>query len=358
MTEHTDQPLTGGSKEDRGTPDAVPASGKKRRLYLAGGAALLLIALAAGGYVLWQTAVETRQISRAVHEASARQAEMLRATLGDLESRLVALEEKQFRLETEMATLGDDWPANNEDWALAEIEYLLIIAMHRLLLEHDVVTALAAMDAAELRLRDLGNPRLIPVRAQLTADINRLRAVNTIDITGMALYMADLIERLESFPLKAGIEVAGGGERNSAGAAENDAGWRGLWKSFWGELKSVVVITRHDGPVETLLLPHQEYFLYQNLRIELESARLSILRRDTENLKTSLGMLTDWLNRYFDTQDTGVANVLETLDHMASVELDPELPDISSSIESLRAYLRASELQEGPPDRAGESPPS
>ena len=31
---------------------------------------------------------------------------------------------------------------------------------------------------------------------------------------------------------------------------------------------------------------------------------------------------------------------METLDKMRSVELKPELPDISSSLESLRAYIR------------------
>lgn len=257
----------------------------------------------------------------------------------------------QLRLQTEamansIADLYQQEPASNEDWALSEIEYLLIIATHRIILERDVDTALVAMEAAELRLRDLNNPDLIPVREQFVTDINKLKAVNTVDITGLSIYLADIIDRANSLPLKKVVLENGEEEAVQDEMSEqeqNGSAWRNFISSIWQELKGLVVIKRSGETRRALLLPDQEYFLYQNLRLELENARLSVLRRDTENLHTSVNLLVTWLKDYFNTNDAAVTNVIETLQKMSTLDLKPELPDINSSLETLRAYMRMSE---------------
>ncbi len=257
----------------------------------------------------------------------------------------------QLRLQTEtmansIADLSRQEPASNEDWALSEIEYLLIIATHRIILERDVDTALVAMEAAELRLRDLNNPDLIPVREQFVADINKLKAVNIVDITGLSIYLADIIDRANSLPLKKVVLENGAVEAvqdEMGGWEQNGSAWRNFVSSIWQELKGLVVIKRSGETRQALLLPDQEYFLYQNLRLELENARLSVLRRDTENLHTSVNLLVTWLKDYFNTNDAAVTNIIETLQKMSTLDLKPELPDINSSLETLRAYMRMNE---------------
>ncbi|MEE9575237.1 MAG: uroporphyrinogen-III C-methyltransferase, partial [Gammaproteobacteria bacterium] len=116
-------------------------------------------------------------------------------------------------------------------------------------------------------------------------------------------------------------------------------------KILWQEIKSLVVIKRSGEVKQALLLPGEEYYLYQNLRLELESARQSVLRSDSLNLRSSIDLILTWTRRYFDTSNSAVINVMETLDKMRSVELKPELPDISSSLESLRAYIRENDSE-------------
>ena len=116
--------------------------------------------------------------------------------------------------------------------------------------------------------------------------------------------------------------------------------WKKIPRLLWQEIKSLVVIKRAGEAKQALLLPGEEYFLSQNLRLELESARLSVLRADSGNLRASIVLIQSWLRQYFDTNDSAVINVMETLDQMQAIELQPALPDISSSVESLRAYLR------------------
>ncbi len=306
---------------------------------------VLFGSLTGGGYYIWKELQQTKADLAEMGNNAQVQFELRAGNIAAMENAIKQLGQKQNEQSDALASLYRDSQGNNEDWAIAEIEYLLIIAMHRLLLEEDVTTALAAMEAADLRLKGLGDPGLVPVRRQLTTDMNQLRAVNHPDIAGMAIYLADMVDLSADLPLKSGVitnAIAAHSlhEDQINEGVDVDPFWKRLPKIIWLEIKSWVVIKRTGDVNQALLLPSEEYFLIQNLRLELESARLSVLRADSGNLRASVVLIQSWLRQYFDTSDSAVINVMETLDQMQTIELKPALPDISSSVESLRAYLR------------------
>ena len=306
---------------------------------------ILICGLAAGGYYLWNELQQTKADITEVITNGQAQTGLTDGSLASMNDAIRQLEGKQIEQSDALASLYRDRQGSNEDWAIAEIEYLLIIAMQRLILEEDVTTALAAMEAANLRLKNLGNPGLLPVRQQLAADMNQLRSVNLADTVGMAIYLADMVDLSADLPLKSGVIVATK-DQSSADANPSDDEpvvdplWKRIPKILWQEIKSWIVIKRTGEVKQALLLPGEEYYLYQNLRLELGSARQSVLRADSQNLRTSIDLCQSWLRQYFDTSDAAVINVMETLDKMRSVDLKPALPDISSSLETLRAYIR------------------
>ena len=53
-----------------------------------------------------------------------------------------------------------------------------------------------------------------------------------------------------------------------------------LGQEVWTELKRLVQIRRVDGNEAVLLPPDQAYFLRENLRLRLLSARLALLSQD------------------------------------------------------------------------------
>ena len=253
---------------------------------------------------------------------------MIESNTKQLRSELEQLRIQQLEQANSLARLYQKFPKDNLEWALAETECLLIIA---------------TMTAADNRLKDLGDPALIPVREQLAADINALRAVNNVDTSGLAIYLADLIERSDSLPLKAmkPDAAASNGETDQTQVEESqDKSWRDIPAIIWNELKGLVVVKRSGETRQALLLPDQEYFLYQNLRLELENARLAVLRRDTDNLQASVSLLLAWIQEYFDLSNAAVSNIVTTLEKMQTLKLDPKIPDINSSLETLRAFMR------------------
>ena len=311
---------------------------------------ILIGGLTAGGVYLWEELLQTRSDLAELgnnallleQEQAGLSSENI-AVMAAMEDAIRQLGKKQSEQSDALASLYRDMQGDNEDWAIAEVEYLLIIAMHRLLLEEDVIMALAAMEAADNRLKNLGDPGLLPVRQQLVSDMNQLRAVNHADIAGMAIYLAELVDLAADLPLNSEVITK---TASSSDGNQIDEGltaepiWKKIPRLLWQEIKSLVVIKRTGEAKQALLLPDEEYFLTQNLRLELESARLSVLRADTGNLRASIILIQSWLRQYFDINDSAVINVMETLEQMQLIELKPALPDISSSVETLRAYLR------------------
>lgn len=256
------------------------------------------------------------------------------------DSQLNEVNNRLEMFEQSLTGIYDDIKSDNEDWALAEIEHLVIIASHQLVLDGDVMTALSALTVADDSLKAINNPELFEIRRQLISDINKLRAINYPDIPGMALNVSELINRVPQLPLKQGAtELLFESDTDEDNAVEG-AAWKRFLNTIWLELKGLVSISKQNENTIISLLPDQQYYLFQNLRLELEAARLSILQKDKENLNSSIENVSEWINIYFDSSDAGVKHLVDTLAEIKNVELNPVLPDISSSLESIRTYVR------------------
>lgn len=230
---------------------------------------------------------------------------------------------------------------SQEAWVLAEAEYLLHVANQRLQLARDVDTAIAALSSADQRLQELANPAYLPVREQISRDLAALRAVNEPDVDGIALRLQTLASNVDDMKV-AGAQYrptpraeAPAGQREAAPAS----GWRELPAALWNELRQLVAVRRNDEPVAPLLAPDQQFFLYNNLQLQLDTARLAALRGTPELYRVSLRTARDWLTQEFDTEQPAVRRARSELDALLDIELRPSLPDIGGSLKLLRQEL-------------------
>jgi uncharacterized protein HemX len=220
------------------------------------------------------------------------------------------------------------------DFALAETEYLLILAEQRLTLMQDVETAKAALQAVDNRLAGLQAPGLDAVRGQVNADLLRLAQVPLIDYSRWIEELGELTAAADTLPLR--TKAQPDAKAGAAGAAPQ--GWRGFLHAVWQELRDTVVITRTASKLAPL--PAERHYLVQNLLLRLETARLALLRRDTRALHDAAASAADWLRLWFDGRDARVRNALQRLQVLATLDPAAPLPDISSSLETLRALTR------------------
>lgn len=215
-------------------------------------------------------------------------------------------------------------------WRAAEAEYLIRVANHRVQLENDVSTALSALMAADERLRDSGDPLWTPVRGQLAEDIAALQAIVPLDREGLSARLNALSKQVEKLKLSEAVlsHQQKTGEHRSKQEFSLDRILQDGLKGF----RSLMVVRRHDKPVAAMLLPEQEFFLGQNMRLQLESARLALLRADQHLYDDSLRSVKEWLEGYYDAEDPVVAAMRQGLAELIGVRVRPELPDISAAL--------------------------
>jgi uroporphyrin-III C-methyltransferase len=278
-------------------------------------------------FLLYNSSLD--QVNKSISVIQAQQEGMK----GSIDSLVISQDSNSQSLKTLFESQNND----ELSWSLKEVEYLINIARLRISLEQDVGTALIAMEAAEKRLASFGDPGLYDTRRQLNAEINELRDIKTVDIVGLSLMLTNMASRVNSLPLKAAAVLDYRGEKLLPD--NNLPVWKQFLFNIWQEFKGMFTITRTGEYASATLLPDEQYFLYQNLRLQLEAARLAVLRRDTTGMQDSMRVIKTWLNEYFDLQDLRLENIIREIESINGVVLNPALPVIGSSLDALSLYI-------------------
>jgi len=335
------------------SPPTVPSKPRTGRVLATFAVLLSLLAIGGSGYLVymaWLTNPDAR-FEAAIGVYQGDLANFQRATTEEV----AALREELARLGEELAaqrqTLGEARAAMTEavadtvasapptpsEWRLAEVEYLLTIANHRLLMQHDAKGALSLLALSDGVLADLDDYRFHEVRALLAEEQLSLKTLRYADTQGVFLRLEAVKELLDRLPLRLPEYASDDADDPSPG----DSREASLLDAFVDRLGSLVRFRRHDGEaIRPLLAPEEAEYLEQHLRLALERAQLAALRRDQEIFEISLRAAHAWLHRFLDPGRTAVAQTMEELDDLQSVNLEVRPPDISRSLERLRDLRR------------------
>jgi uroporphyrin-III C-methyltransferase len=311
----------------------------------------LLVALLALGFVAWNWWDTRQQVKAARQELATRLAEadarvkqnsglasqasentqQLQTKLGALEAKMAESQNQQVALEA----LYQELSRSKDDWSLTEIEQILNIANQQLQIAGNVSAALVALQAADTRLQRLEKPQLAGLRRTIDQDIQRLKALPFVDFVGISVKLDNMILAVEVLPLLADSRPSDV-EPGQAVAPVPTGFWKRLAYATWGEIKNVIRIQRLESSEPPLLSPNQSFFLRENLKLRLLSARLALLAHDETSYRADLNAAREWLSRYFDPKSKGVQNATGTLGQLADGAITIDIPDISASIDAVR----------------------
>lgn len=257
--------------------------------------------------------------------------------LGVLESKVADSQSQQLALEA----LYQEMSRSRDEWALAEVEQILLTASEQLLLAGNVKAALIALQTADSRLARVDRPQLIPLRKTLTQDIQRLQTMPLVDVAGISLRLDNLAAGVDDLPLaigEASDAVKGPAPNNVPGGL-----WTRLAREAWQDFVQLIRIERMENPSAPLLSPSQTTYVRENLRLRLLSARLALLQHDENGYRNDLKAVEAGLNRYFDTRAKSTRTALETVRQLASASIVATLPDISASLNAVRSFKPSKE---------------
>lgn len=255
-----------------------------------------------------------------------------------LETSVAALGQQQQELTNSVTKIYNSLDRSIDSWALEEVEQLLRMANHSVSLEGDAANAIIALELADQRLAELGNPELLEVRRLIAEEITQLKAIKQVDLPGIALRLATLVASVNELPLVSEPDrpVVTEGDSDADTPAPDDA-WAEAGQALLTDLQNLVRIQNVTEPAKPLLSPEQRYFLVANLRLTLSGAQIAALRIDTGTFKTNLEQAAQWLDEYFETNDPAVQSMLSEIKEISGHNLTSERPKITGSIVELQA---------------------
>ena len=252
----------------------------------------------------------------------------------DLDRRLEEFPERFQTLERRLNSLQGVSDSARREWIRAEAEYYLVVANTALGLSNNWEGAITALELADAKLRELGNPSFRVVNEQILEERESLIAVQLPDKEGLSYSLARLLESVELLPIASVAPVNLGGDQESI---ENiTPNLERIWYSFKQAMNGMISVERTESASRRMLSNEEQALVKRQLELELELARLALFRSQGGVFEVSLSAASALLDREFDASDQRVESALLLLQEMANLNIQPELPDISGSLELLR----------------------
>lgn len=302
-------------------------------------------------------ATEARGMMRQQQEVIA----SLQGKLGALESRVETTQGQAEALEA----LYQEFSRSREDGVLAEVEQAVALASQQLQIAGNVEAALIGLQEADARLAIHDRGQLASLRRALARDIEELRLLPALDVSGLSLRLELMLERADTLPLAfestLPAAAAVGAEMGPADSG-GFVGWMaGVWRfaqsvaaDAWSEVRTLIRVERLDQEDPVLLAPEQNTFLRENLKLRLLSARLALMARDGRSYAADLAQAREWVERFYDLRDERVQAALGELKELEAVKVRYQPPDLSETFSALRSVQSRAGRSNGAA-RAGET---
>jgi uroporphyrin-3 C-methyltransferase len=329
-----------GPPPSRAGPFSVPAS---RGLFILL-AVVLTVALAAIAVTMrnqqrdleLQVGQRLAQAEAVATEARTRNTELANE-LREAQAKVALIEARVSESQNQQASLEAlyrELAPSRDEVAMNEVEQVLLLASQQLAIANNVQAALAALQLAEAKLGRSDRPQLVPLRKALARDIDKLKAVPFVDVAGISLKLDQAIGAVASLPLARDERLP---QASAPPPPADEAAWARALREAWSEVKSLVRIEVADRPAAPLVPPTQEYYLRENLRLRLMTARIAILSHNDAGFKADVTAANAWIKQYFDTRSKNVQTLQNTLTQLAATPMPAELPDVAATLTALRA---------------------
>ncbi|GEM_PF-6484722 len=270
-----------------------------------------------------RSAAEARVAAVAAEAQQAREA--IVAQISDYDGRLQGLTESLSQTQ-EYALRGQ------RGWLLSEVDYLLRIAMQRVLLAGDMDSAAAALRAADGRLHELGDVNFLPVRQRLADEIAALRSADRPDIEGTVFELVRLGRRADELPLMGVLAFA---EREAGAEPEAiDVMPEG---AFWDALQNFIVVRRNDVEVDLSVSPSADQMSRaETLRLQLQAAQLAAMRRDQGGFTRYMDHALAYAQKEYEPEDPKVQRFVEDLAALGERRIVPQIDSLGDTLQQFK----------------------
>ena len=252
------------------------------------------------------------------------------------DQKLIALSnqiEQQAALQEEISESAQEMIAyvnrSQLSWGLKETEHVLRMANHRLHIEGDVNGTIAAMNAADMRLKELDDSRLLPVRESISNQVGKLKNFPRPDWVGISLQIDNTISGLRHNLIKeTQLQKETKSSSNEIIEDNSELSW---WGKFINNIKNSinksVKVTHEEQRMKLFISQQEKQRIYEFLRMKLLGAKYAVASKDDESYHRELEAALAWIEN--TDSITNSHQLINELNELNTLDLEPELPDIT-----------------------------
>jgi uroporphyrin-3 C-methyltransferase len=268
------------------------------------------------------------------------------ASISAVQGGLRSLEQRLSATESGLLSVAAASQNSSVELDIAEIDYLLRVANERLQLFGDVEAADLALQAADVQTEALNDPMFLTVRQRIADARQALAAVPFIDVIDVSARLGAMQKQVPGLPF------SDEEPQQAQPEAADETGW---WANLKRSLSSLVTVRRRVPEEQAMLSLDDKDYLRQGLWLQLESARLALMRNDAGIYVGSLDRVGTTLEQFFHVGSPEVQALLHETANLKGINVGPDLPDISAPWAQLR-QIRDSRrlLQKATPVEGGD----
>ncbi len=310
---------------------------------------LLILALAgAAGYYWWQqqqvvhdrtaainatiAELEQQLASKAANARLDASLSPLKGDIGKLGSKIDELGLEQQGLRDSSEKLYELFGRDKNDWQLAEVEYLMRVAQHKLILQDDFEGAAITLQAASDKIGLTGDPGLLPVRVMISEEIAELKTRKRADLVGMTLILAQLGRQVRV--LEPGFAIRVDTIEAAPAEVEVSQDWLERFTAFIDSLVKVRNEATKPSEIEA-----NSADVGASLEDNLKLARWAVLERDASQYQLLLEQSLRLFREFYDLDNAANHDFMTQLQDLQKMVLKPEKPDITGSLRELQRIL-------------------
>jgi uncharacterized protein HemX len=305
--------------------------------------------LAAAGYFGWQqfllyqknyqttiSGLQAQLASRPTRAQMDSSIQPLKQASGKTDQVINELQQQQQALLDSTKKLYELYGRDENGWKLAEVEYLMSIAQHKLVLEQDFEGAATTLDAASQRIAQLADPGLLPVRVKINDEIAELKTRARPDLVGMTLLVGRLTRQIAVLKpeyLTQKKTLPSTTPTPEVPSSNTNVSLTQRVKDYITTFVSIKTIKSQNSDANEV---KQIIDVPQKLEDNLKLTRWTILERDARQFDKLMAENIDLFRRYYNLEDSANADFYDSLLQLQKSTLKAELPDISGSLRLLK----------------------
>lgn len=223
-------------------------------------------------------------------------------------------------------------------WHVAEAQYLVKLANDHLQFTHDTSIAAVFLNQAEAILKNITDANLLEIQKSLTTDIANLQATPHLDVTTVYLRLNALSHQLDQLPLPS-TPLKADTNQAQANVQKTLPWWKIGLENSWQALRQIIIVRYNASNALPLVMPDEKTFLYQNLHAQIENAMWAILHRNPVVYQSSLDSTMNWIQQFFDLNESITKNVLQNLQELRKINIEPPITNVSATLQLFDHYF-------------------